>query len=174
MKIFLANLRKYNEGQLIGAWLELPAKDSEIQEVLRNIDVTDEDLEYFIFDYECEFPGTFIKKYSDIDELNYIAEELYDMDEEEIKICSTIMKNENCTLDKAIDEKDNRLIINLNSSESNIDVNLALSYIDQIYGDVINIDKETLARYFDLKKFGEDLKENFNIDEDETIAVRNV
>ena len=30
-----------------------------------------------------------------IDELNEMAEQLYNMDEEEVKICSTIMKNEN-------------------------------------------------------------------------------
>ena len=37
--------------------------------------------------------------------------------------------------------------------------------------DVINLDKETLGKYFDFKSFGEDLRMSFNLDEDETIAV---
>ena len=56
-------------------------------------------------------------------------------------------------------------------NDSNTDVNLALSYIEKVYGDVINLDKETLMKYFDFKSFGEDLRMSFNLDEDETIAV---
>lgn len=173
MKIFLTNLRKYNEGQLIGKWLELPASNEEIVESLKQIGINDECKDYFISDYECQFSAIDIKKNSSIEELNDIANQIAEMDKDEIKVCSTIMKNENCTLDEAIKEKNNRQIIILNSNESNINYNLANSYIEQFYGDVINLDKETLERYFDFTRFGEDLKEDFNIDDDETIAVSN-
>lgn len=173
VKVYLINLRKYNEGHIIGKWIQLPASDEEIAQVLKDIGINEEYKEYFIWDFECDVPGIHIKEYSSIDELNEMAEQLYDMDEDEVKICSTIMKNENCTLDEAREQKNNRLIITLNKNESNTDINLAYSYIEQIYGDVINIDKETLVRYFDFERFGEDLKMNFNIDDDETIAVSN-
>lgn len=174
VRIYLTNLRKYNEGYLIGRWVQLPISDEEITEVLKDIGINEEYKEYFISDFECDVPGIHINEYSSIDELNEMAEQLYNMDEEEVKICSTIMKNENCTLDEAIEQKDNRLIITLNKNESNIDINLAYSYIEKIYGDAINIDKETLVRYFDFERYGEDLKMNFNIDDDETIAVSNI
>lgn len=173
VRIYLTNLRKYNEGYIIGRWVQLPISDEEIAEVLKDIGINEEYKEYFISDFECDVLGMHINEYSSIDELNEMADELYDMDEEEVKICSTIMKNENCTLDEAIEQKDNRLIITLNKNESNIDINLAYSYIEKIYGDVINIDKATLVRYFDFERFGEDLKMNFNIDDDKTIAVSN-
>ena len=171
IKICLTNLRKFNEGHFIERWLELPASNEEIEQVLKDIDINEEHQEYFISDYECDFPGIIIKANSTIEDLNDMADQLYDMSEEEIKIISTIMKNENCSLEKAREEMDNRLVIPLKYNDSNTDINLALSYIEKIYGDVINLDKETLGKYFDFKSFGEDLRMSFNLDEDETIAV---
>lgn len=37
LKVFLTNLGKYNEGELVGKWLELPATDEEIEEVKERI-----------------------------------------------------------------------------------------------------------------------------------------
>ena len=37
MKIFLTNLGKYNEGELIGEWVELPVSQEELQEVFKHI-----------------------------------------------------------------------------------------------------------------------------------------
>lgn len=174
IRIYLTNLRKYNEGQIIGKWIELPESDEEIEKVLKEIGIDEECNEYFISDFECSFPGIDIKKNSSIDDLNEIADNLLNMGEDEIKVCSTIMKNENCTLDKAIEEKDNRLIINLNRSGSNTHINLAYSYIEHLFdGDITKMGRDTIEKYFDYERFGEDLKMDFNIDDDETIAVSN-
>ncbi len=174
IRIYVTNLRKYNEGYVIGKWVELPISREEIVEMLKDIGINEEYNEYFISDSQCDVAGIHINEYSSIDNLNEMAEQLYYMDEEEIKVCSTIMKNENCTLDKAIEQKDGRIVITLDKNESNIDLNLAHSYIKNMFqGDVINMDKDTLVQYFDFERFGEDLKMNFNIDDDETIAVSN-
>lgn len=42
MKIFLTNLGKYNEGELIGEWVELPASSEELQEVFERIGINEE------------------------------------------------------------------------------------------------------------------------------------
>ncbi|HCW53279.1 MAG TPA: hypothetical protein DG753_05990 [Clostridium sp.] len=174
IRIYVTNLRKYNEGHIIGKWLELPESDEQIEKVLKEIGIGQECNEYFISDFECSVPGINIKKNSSIDDLNEIADNLLNMDEDEIKVCSTIMKNENCTLDKAMEEKDNRLVINLNRSNSNTYINLAYSYIEHLFdGDITKIGRETIEKYFDFERFGEDLKMDFNIDDDETIAVSN-
>ena len=173
IRIYLTNLRQYNDGHIVGKWVELPVSDDEMAGVLKEIGINEEESEYFISDFECDVPGIHINKNSSIDMLNDIADQLNDLDEEEIKVCSTIMKNENCTLDEAIDQKDTRVVITLNKNVTNTDIDFACSYIEQVFGDVINIDKETLARYFDFESYGQDLKMNFNIDEDETIAVSN-
>lgn len=84
------------------------------------------------------------------------------------------MKNENCTLDEAIEKKDNRIIINLEKNTI-IDEcsNLAYSYINEIYGDVSDLSRETLERYFDFKSFGRDLSYDYFIDDNLNIAISN-
>lgn len=173
MRLYLKNLKKHKEGYSIGRWIELPATNEEIVAALKEIGINDGDEECFISDFECDVPGIHINEDSSIDQLNDMAARLFYMNDEEVKICSTIMKNEKCTLDKAVKEKNERMVITLDRNESNIERNLAYSYIKKVYGDVINMDKDTLGRYFDFERFGEDLKMNFNIDDDETIAVSN-
>lgn len=55
MNIYLTNLGKYNEGQLIGEWVELPVSKEELQKVFERIGINEEYEEYFITDYECDF-----------------------------------------------------------------------------------------------------------------------
>lgn len=171
VKVYITNLGKYNEGYLIGKWVELPASDEKIEEVLKEIGINEEYEEYFITDYECDMDGIEINEYSSIDELNRTAEIINELDEDEIKICSAIMENENCSIEEAIEKKDNRLIITLDKNTFNDNINLAENYIEQIYGDVSYMDKETLARYFDFESFGRDLAYDFFIDNEGTMAI---
>ena len=55
MNIYLTNLGKYNEGELVGEWVKLPVSDEELQEVFKRIGINKEYEEYFITDYECDF-----------------------------------------------------------------------------------------------------------------------
>lgn len=61
LNLFVANLGKYNEGDLIGEWLRLPATAEEISDCLTRIGISNEPDEYGIYydeyffpDYECE------------------------------------------------------------------------------------------------------------------------
>ena len=118
--------------------------------------------------------GIEINEYSSLEELNKIAETLEGLTDEEIKICECLMKNEGCSLEEALEEKDQRMILNLDD-ETSIDSynNLAYAYIENIYGDVNGLDKETLARYFDFESFGRDLGFDFFIDDNSKIAISN-
>ena len=54
LKIFLTNLGKYNEGYLVGKWVELPCDDLETE--METIGVGEAPYEeYFITDYESDF-----------------------------------------------------------------------------------------------------------------------
>lgn len=44
MNIYLTNLGKYNEGQLIGEWVELPVSNEELQKVFERIGINEESL----------------------------------------------------------------------------------------------------------------------------------
>jgi antirestriction protein len=174
INVYITNLGKYNEGYLIGKWLKLPATDEEIKKILKEIGIDGVIYEeYFFTDWEC-IEGIDINEYSSLNELNNIADTLESLSEDELKICECLMKNEGCFLDEAIEKKDERIIFNLDNDTS-LDTysNLAYAYINQIYGDVNRLDKDTLARYFDFESFGRDLSFDYFIDDNLNIAISN-
>jgi len=70
LRVFITNLGKYNEGELVGKWIDLPAyDDQEIVEALESIDVKNGTRyeEYFITDYELPFQ---IEEYTNVFKLN--------------------------------------------------------------------------------------------------------
>ncbi len=73
MRIYIANLGKYNEGELVGAWFTPPVDFDEVKE---QIGLNDDYEEYAIHDYELPFE---IDEYTPIEEVNRLcalAEEL--------------------------------------------------------------------------------------------------
>ena len=48
LKIYLTNLGKYNEGELVGEWVELPATDEELEKVKERIGINKFYEEWFI------------------------------------------------------------------------------------------------------------------------------
>ena len=95
MNIYLTNLGKYNEGQLIGEWVELPVSNEELQKVFERIGINEEYEEYFIADYECGFYE--VGEYENIDTLNGIAERIEELDEEESNIKKSDMRVYSCS-----------------------------------------------------------------------------
>ena len=77
MEIFLTNLGKYNEGELVGKWFDLPIYD--IEDALLEIGVAKDTMyeEYFITDYSSDIDIN-ISPYESLTELNKIAEFLED------------------------------------------------------------------------------------------------
>lgn len=80
MKIWLCNLGKYNEGNLVGQWIDLPVDD--FRPILDNIGINEEYEEYFIADWECDFYK--VHEYDNIYLLNYLAKLSEKLDEGEI------------------------------------------------------------------------------------------
>ena len=91
IKGYITNLGKYNEGALIGQWINFPINEDELQEVLKNIGCCyyDEEGEYintgyeefFFTDWDCNFEHTF-GEYENIEKMNEIAENIADWDED--------------------------------------------------------------------------------------------
>lgn len=65
VKIYIANLAKYNEGKLVGEWLTLPLSREELEE--RIDEILGEDEEYAIHDYEAPF---YISEYDNVYRIN--------------------------------------------------------------------------------------------------------
>lgn len=85
MRIFLTNLGKYNEGELVGQWLDLPATAEEIVRTQWNILIDGEEYEeYFITDYE-DSPFV-VEEYHNLEFLNEVAEIWETLNEREKQI----------------------------------------------------------------------------------------
>lgn len=91
IKIYVANLGKYNEGELVGNWFDLQ-EFTDLKEITEIIGVAANTRyeEYAIHDFEAPFH---IEEYSSIQSLIEIAERMEGMEEEEIKIASELLDN---------------------------------------------------------------------------------
>lgn len=76
MQVYIANLGKYNEGELVGAWFTPPIDYDEMAE---RIGLNDQYEEYAIHDYELPFD---IDEYTPIEEINRLCEMVEDLPED--------------------------------------------------------------------------------------------
>ena len=151
MKIYLTNLGKYNEGELVGEWVELPVSDEELKKVLERIGINEEYEEYFITDYECDFYH--INEYDSVKKLNEIAEKLNELDEEEREVAETLISDLGFSVDEAIETVENgdyRIYYDCTGMDD-----VAYKVVDEC-GYLNNV-PENVARYFDYESFGSDL-----------------
>lgn len=119
IRIYIANLGKYNEGYLVGKWIDLPATEEELEALYVRIKVGhyNENGEYeagyyedgcfyeevAIHDYEAEVSGLKIGEYDNIARLNELAEEL---ENEELEVVEAIIEATGCDLEEAIGRTD--------------------------------------------------------------------
>lgn len=178
IKLYLANLGKYNEGILKGEWVELPLSETELEEAMVNIGVahydkegnfvpyvieTDENgyeyvyEEYAIHDYETDL-NISISEYSSLNDLNTVAEIVEDFELDQV----------NALLDGGVIDMKDLLECNINEIIQNYDFieleptmneeqEVGYAYVDEVCGGLECLSKEILERYFDYEAFGRDI-----------------
>lgn len=151
INIFITNLKKYNEGELIGEWVELPINAEELKKVCERIGINEEYEEYFITDYECDFMK--IGEYESISSLNEIAEKISELDEEEKKVVKALISECSYTIDEAIEKVNNGDYIIYYDCNDITDV--AYQVVEEC--GYLNDVPDTVARYFNYESFGRDL-----------------
>lgn len=91
IRIYVANLRAYNEGELKGAWFTLPEDLETIFQTIFSPDELDENGQPYgdwaIHDYEAPFS---ISEYDSIDDLNEIAEKLQSLDDDQAEVAGEL------------------------------------------------------------------------------------
>lgn len=151
MKIYLTNLGKYNEGELVGEWVELPVSEEELEAVKTRIGINEHYEEMFITDYETDF-GYRIGEYDNIEELNEVAEQFEGLDEEEQRVFE-VMLEDGYTSEEALEKISNgdyRIYYDCKDmSDVAYTVVEECGYLNQI--------PENLQSYFDYEAFGRDL-----------------
>ena len=90
LKIFITNLGKYVEGELVGEWLDLPATEDDIDELMERIGIGEQYEEVFITDYESDL-NIKVGEYDNIEALNEMAEEIENLDEWEFETLEALL-----------------------------------------------------------------------------------
>lgn len=183
MNLYLANLGKYNEGELVGTWLSLPCTDTELEDALVEIGVATYKNngefsmgklevkngvgyiyeEYAIHDWECDINGIEISEYSNIEKLNEIAMVWEEADEYERKCFEALVEAGYTEVEKIEDMKnilDGYCFLELEES-SMFNEDEALGYeLAEINGIIDQLEKIGMENYFDYEKYGRDARLN--------------
>jgi len=88
IEAFITNAEKYSEGNLCGDWLTIPATKKDVQALLSRIGVDGSvNQEYIVTDYRVGIFGLIgLNEHADIDELNYFASLLSQINTDDIDI----------------------------------------------------------------------------------------
>jgi len=170
IRVYVANLGKYNEGEIVGAWLNLPTAQSEIKEFLKTkVGLNAQYEEYAVHDFESDFS---LGEYENLYGLNLLAVVLEQMSETEKKIaaayCNTNgLKDTTSILNTCIQVGDLFYVeIDANTWGSK-EEKLGYAVVDELDSDL----KRTLEQckvgeglsayeYFDFEKYGQDIAIN--------------
>ena len=102
--IYLTNLGKYNEGELVGKWVSLPTTNG-FDKHLEEIGINDEYEEWFITDYETDIEGLEVGEYDNIAAINERLQELESMEEWELEEVAAAMEAFGYEFTEAVDRQ---------------------------------------------------------------------
>lgn len=158
IKLYIANLGKYNEGFLVGEWISLPFSQEEFDNLLERIEIGEQYEEYAIHDYETDIEGLKIGEYDDIDELNDLAESIDNLNKQEFKTLESIIEWQYYgtginAISEAIDNLDNFDLL----EDVNNDYDLGYYWVEES-GCYDLSAMGNLANYIDYEMFGRDVR----------------
>lgn len=162
---FIMNLGKYNEGDLVGEWVKFPTSQEELQKVFERIGIGSTDdfgqpyEELFITDYDMYVDGLYDKlsEYENLDELNYLANVIEDMDDFDYeKFLAAVETGEYTSSIKDLINLANDLDAYEYTPAEN-DYNLGYYYIEEM-GAYDTSALGNLANYIDYEGFGRDVR----------------
>lgn len=164
--VWIGNLGKYNEGELVGAWVRFPTTPAEIDSVMKKIGIGTRDVfgqpyeETFIGDYDCYVKGMsqYLGEYESLDELNYLTERITEMTDAEFEtFVAAIEMGDNllCTKDLI------NLTFNLEEYDFFPDIDsdkkLGCYWIDEFAPETLE-QMGSLMPYFDYEAYGRDVR----------------
>lgn len=149
LRIYLTNLGKYNEGELVGKWVDLPTVNG-FDEHLEEIGINDEYEEWFITDYETDIDGLTIGEYDNIEELDELAKTLENLQYYYIEVIEALI-SEGYSLEEALEKKDDCIIY----YDCNDMTDVAEQYAEEV--GLLDSIPENLKYYFDFEAYGRDM-----------------
>jgi len=157
IKIYLTNLGRYNEGELVGLWLSLPYTNEELETALKRIGIGAHYEEYFITDYENDL-GLEIGEYENLSALNDVAKCVSGLDVHSLQVLRAVIELESLDVSDVLE-----VIANLDDytllTDIQSDYDLGHYYIHEL--EDWNLDGVSkLVEYFDYSAYGRDIRLN--------------
>lgn len=156
IEIFVTNLGKYVEDELIGEWVTLPVTDEELAEVMKRIGINRQYEEYFITDYNLPFGNVHLSEYTRIKDFNDLAEQLDELDSWDEEKLAAILEYESAysigDIMDIIDHLDDFDLL----TEVYTDRELGEYWADVC--ETIDEIPAHLQSYFDYEAFGRDIR----------------
>lgn len=152
---FITNLGKYNEGELVGEWVEFPIDEDEFNNILSRIGISPEYEEWFVTDYDCSLDGFDWRElgeypsYEQLQEFGLLLEEIDDV--EAVDNVYEVTDD----LKDAIEGLENGSYTYHPDIKSNSDWGYYV--VDNYYDGVENLSMDDLESYFDYAALGRDL-----------------
>lgn len=158
---YVTNLGKYNEGALIGRWVDFPTTPEEMQQVFTEIGINEQYEEYFITDYDCEITGLTdcFGEYENLSMLNFVANKIIE--------CRILVEELEGMLELGEHTGDSIELIHLLENRDCFwyipdvenDYDLGYYYLD-VEGALYELQKNhsVLANYFDYEAYGRDIR----------------
>ena len=156
-KAYITNLGKYNEGELVGEWVDFPIDEDDFEDVLKSIDIDGKYYEeWFVTDYDCNLNGfdwEEFGEYPSLDDLNEFGELIDNIDSYNLDVINNayeIIGDLKETINAVEDGK-----VYYYPGVYN-DVELGYWMIDEIYDG--NPTPDLAIRYFDYERYGRDIR----------------
>jgi antirestriction protein len=162
IKAFITNIGKYNEGELEGAWHKFPTTPEALAQTFENIGVDfNRYEEWFITSYETSVKGLSINEFESLDELNYLANKIDNLEEWDVEHLQAALRYDlgfNVTDTINLLEENNLECYNvLYDVESEYDLGY---YIIEESGKFNTDNMGKLAGYLDYESYGRDVSIN--------------
>lgn len=150
LNIYLTNLGKYNEGELVGEWVELPISEEELEAVKQRIGINERYEEWFITDYETDIHGLTVGEYDSISALNELAEAI----EEDPEKAEALIYWGYETAEEIRDNLDNVIYVTTPEGAESKEEAVGYYYAEEC--GCVNI-PDNIKSYFDYERYGRDI-----------------
>lgn len=153
IRAYVTNLGKYNEGELVRKWIDLPIEEKEFKEVLNEIGVNGENYkEYFFTDYiYYDIEDLNLSKHEKIDDLNKIAKQIENLNDYELDVFNAIVQHFGADDALKFDIYNYSFYPDITNGEE-----LGRYYVDEIYFDDVRTGS-VIYNYIDYESLGFDM-----------------
>lgn len=148
--VYIANLGKYNEGELQGAWFTPPLNFDEVKE---KIGLNDEYEEFAIHDYESPIP---VHEYTSLEEINKMANLFQEIPDNLVNAIDDMMNEWFSSLEELVESID--LILVYPDCHNMYEVAKHLIEEEEYMGHI----PSSLLHHIDFHSYARELESQFN------------